>query len=169
MQIEIPDELFSAEELRNTPDRIKRFLQEWQNKDDFKFTMFDNPGYDQMILLKSIEFGSLCSHHLLPFTGFAHVGYIPDKKICGISKLARVVDMFASRPQVQERLTQQIADFIVQQLNPIGVMVVLEAQHECMRIRGVKKANSVMVTSALKGLFKKDEKARLEFMGLIRK
>lgn len=169
MQINIPDELFSEEELRNTPDRIKRFLDEWAANDSFKFTVFNNPGYDQMIILKDIDFASVCSHHLLPFLGKAHIGYIPAKKICGISKLARVVDKFASRPQIQENLTQQIADFITKELEPIGVMVVLEAQHQCMQIRGVKKPNSIMVTSAIKGLFKEDEKARMEFMELIRK
>jgi GTP cyclohydrolase I len=155
MQIEIPDNLFNAEELKNTPDRIARFLAEWAAKDVFKFTVFDNPGYDQMIILKHIEVASLCSHHLLPFTGKAHVGYIPAAKICGISKLARVVDMFASKPQIQEQLTQQIADFLVEKLDPIGVIVVIEAQHQCMQIR-------------IKGIFKEDEKARMEFMELIR-
>jgi len=169
MQINIPDELFGEEELRNTPDRIKRFMKEWENNDEFKFTTFENPGYDQIVILKNIDFASVCSHHLLPFLGKAHIGYIPGKKICGISKLARVVDKFASRPQIQERLTQQIADFIVEQLKPIGVIVVMEAQHQCMSIRGIKKANAVMVTSALKGLFKEDGKARAEFMELIRK
>lgn len=168
MQINISDELFSEEELKNTPDRIKRFLDEWRGNDKFKFTVFDNPGYDQMIILKDIDFASLCSHHLLPFIGKVHIGYIPAKKICGISKLARVVDKFASRPQVQENLTQQIADFIVEQLKPIGVMVVIEAQHQCMQIRGVKKANSIMVTSAIKGVFKEDKKTRMEFMELIK-
>jgi len=169
MQIEIPDDLFSEEELRNTSNRIKRFIDEWAANDDFNFTVFNNPGYDQIIILKDIDFASLCSHHLLPFTGKVHIGYIPAKKICGISKLARVIDKFASRPQVQENLTQQIADFVAAQLKPVGVMVVIEAQHQCMQIRGVKKANSVMITSAIKGLFKEDEKARMEFMGLIRK
>lgn len=169
MQINIPDDLFGEEELTNTPDRIRRFLKEWENNDKFKFTVFDNPGYDQIIILKNIDFASVCSHHLLPFLGKAHIGYIPGKKICGISKLARVVDKFASRPQIQERLTQQIADFIIDELDPIGVMVVIEAHHQCMGIRGVKKANAVMVTSAIKGLFKEDGKARAEFMELIRK
>ena len=169
MKIEIPDELFSEEELTNTPDRIKRFMAEWENNDEFKFTVFNNPGYDQIIILKDIDFASVCSHHLLPFIGKAHIGYIPGNKICGISKLARVVNKFASRPQIQERLTHQIADFINKELNPVGVMVVIEAQHQCMTIRGVRKPNSVMVTSAIKGLFKEDGKARAEFMELIRR
>lgn len=167
MQIDIPDELFGEEELTNTPDRIRRFLKEWESNDKFKFTTFINPGYDQVVILKDIDFASVCSHHLLPFIGKANIGYIPSDKLCGISKLARVVNKYASRPQIQERLTQQIADFIEDQLNPIGVIVVLKAQHQCMTIRGVRKPNSVMITSALKGLFKEDGKARAEFMSLI--
>jgi GTP cyclohydrolase I len=112
MQIEIPDEYFTNEELTNTPLRIARFMQEWKSKKEFNFTVFNNENYDQMILLKDIEFASLCAHHLLPFHGKVHIGYIPDKKICGISKLARVVDMFASKPQIQEGMTQEIADFL---------------------------------------------------------
>ena len=169
MQIDVPDVLFGEEELKNTPDRIKRFFVEWESNDKFKFTTFENPGYDQIIILKNIDFASVCSHHLLPFIGKAHIGYIPGDKICGISKLARVVNKFASRPQIQERLTHQIADFINKELKPVGVMIVIEAQHQCMTIRGVRKPNSVMVTSAIKGLFKVDGKARAEFMELIRR
>jgi len=168
MKIEIKDKYFNKEELENTPKRIKRFMKELESNSDFKFTVFDNPGYDQMVILKDIEFYSFCSHHLLPFIGKAHVGYIPNKKICGISKLARVVDKFASRPQLQERLTQEIADFIKKELKPKGVMVVIEAQHLCMKMRGIKKQNSVMVTSSLKGAFNKQE-VRDEFLKLIRK
>lgn len=168
MLLEIPDSLFTEEELKNTPARYQGFLNEWATNGEFKFTVFPNPGYDQIIILKEIDFSSLCSHHLLPFHGVAHVGYIPDDKICGISKLARVVDKFASCPQVQEKMTQQIADFIDEKLAPKGVMVVLEAQHDCMRIRGVKKQNSLMVTSSMKGLFQKPE-VRTEFLKLIGK
>lgn len=168
MIIEIPDELFDEESLQNTPKRIKRFMEEWERNKEFNFTTFDNPNYDQMVILKDIDFYSLCEHHLLPFYGKAHIGYIPDKKICGISKLARVVDKFASKPQLQERLTQEIADFIEEKLQPQGVMVVIEGIHLCMRMRGVKKPNSVMVTSAIKGVFKKQD-AREEFLRLIGK
>jgi len=157
----------AKEELENTPKRIKKFVKEWKKNEKFKFTTFPNPGYDQMVILKNIDFSSLCSHHLLPFHGKAHIGYIPDKKICGISKLARTVDKFASRPQTQEELTQNIADFLEKKLKPLGVMIVMEAQHDCMRIRGVKKQNSVMVTSAIRGLFEKQE-VREEFLKLIR-
>lgn len=166
MELNIPDELFNEEELKNTPKRYEGFLEEWAGNSNFKFTVFDNPGYDQMIVLKNIDFSSLCSHHLLPFHGVAHVGYIPDLKICGISKLARVIDKFASRPQIQERMTQEIADFIDEKLQPKGVMVIVSAQHDCMRIRGVKKQNSHMVTSAIKGEFRKNE-ARNEFLKLV--
>jgi len=167
MKIEIPDTLFNQEELDNTPNRYKKFLKEWENDQEFKFTVFDNNGYDQMVILKDIEFSSICSHHLLPFKGKAHIGYIPGEKICGISKLARVLDKYAHRPQLQERLTQQIADYIMDKLDAKGVMVVIDATHDCMRIRGIKKQNSSMVTSAIKGVFK-ESTARAEFMGLIK-
>jgi len=166
MNLTILDSLFNDEELNNTPRRYEGFLNEWAGNNEFKFTTFENPGYDQMVILKDIDFSSLCSHHLLPFHGVAHVGYIPGDKICGISKLARVVDKFASRPQIQERMTQEIANFIDAELNPAGVMVVVSAQHDCMRIRGVKKQSSSMVTSAMKGEFKKQE-TRYEFLKLI--
>lgn len=166
MDINIDDSLFGEEELKNTPGRYERFLKEWAENNDFKFTVFDNPGYDQMVILKDIDFSSMCSHHLLPFHGKTSIGYIPGSKICGISKLARVVDKFASRPQVQERMTQEIADFIQDKLNPKGVMVVVSGVHDCMRIRGVKKQNSEMITSAIKGEFTKPE-TRNEFLKLL--
>lgn len=166
MELKLDNSLFNEEELQNTPSRYEGFLKEWAGNNNFKFTTFENPGYDQMVILKDIDFSSLCSHHLLPFHGVAHVGYIPEEKICGISKLARVVDKFASRPQIQERMTQEIADFIETELKPKGVMVVVSAQHDCMRIRGVKKQNSNMVTSAIKGEFSKPE-TRNEFLKLL--
>ena len=169
MNIKYPNKLFTDEALENTPNRHEKFLAEWGDMNKgFNFTTFSNEGYDQIILLKNIEFASLCEHHLLPFHGSAHIGYIPSDLICGVSKLARVVDKFACCPQLQERLTQQIADFLWEQLKPKGVIVVLEAAHDCMRIRGVKKQNSVMVTSALKGVFAEDEKPRVEFLSLIK-
>ena len=118
-----------------------------------------------MVILRDIDFYSLCTHHALPFYGRISIGYIPGKKICGISKLARVVDKFASQPQLQERMTQQIADFIDKELKPQGVMVVVEGIHLCMRMRGIKKQNSVMVTSAIKGNFEQ-ERTREEFLKL---
>jgi GTP cyclohydrolase I len=169
MKIHIDDKLFDAEERRNTPKRVARYYAELRKNGDFKFTVFKNPGYDQLIILKNVEFSSLCAHHLMPFVGKAHIGYIPKEKICGVSKLARALDKFASKPQLQERLTQELADFIEKQLTPVGVMVVIEAQHECMRCRGVRKQGSVMVTSAIKGAFRhNDYKARDEFLQLIK-
>ena len=123
--------------------------------------------YTEMVIIKDIDFYSLCEHHLLPFLGKAHVAYIPRGKVLGLSKIPRIVEMFARRLQVQERMTQQIADFIDQALHPYGVAVVVEAAHMCSMMRGVKQANATMVTSAISGGFEKDPKTRAEFMGLI--
>lgn len=165
------EDLFTDEELENTPERIEAFHEEWEeNRAYDKFTTFENPGYDQMITLHDIEYYSLCSHHLLPFYGLAHVAYIPDDEIIGISKLARAVDKFASKPQVQERLTQEIADFLDDVMAPRGVMVVIEGSHQCMSLRGVGKQHSVMSTSALKGIFEdppEGKNPREEFLSLI--
>jgi GTP cyclohydrolase IA len=124
--------------------------------------------HKEMIVLRDIPFQSMCEHHLLPFVGKAHVGYIPNGRIVGLSKLARVVDGFARRPQLQERLTSQIADAIIETVNPRGVGVVIEAQHFCMIMRGVKKPGSTMVTSAMRGLFKTNPPTRAEFLEFIR-
>jgi GTP cyclohydrolase IA len=167
MRVNYKDEWFNEEEKENTPKRIRRFLKELKGNEKFNFTVFPNPGYDQMVILKDIDFYSMCSHHMLPFHGVAHIGYIPSDKICGISKLARVVMKYASNPQIQERMTQEIANFIQEQLSPKGVMVVVEATHLCMCMRGIKRKQSVMITSSLKGAFK-EEKVRAEFMGLIK-
>jgi len=125
-------------------------------------------GHDELVLLRDIPFYSLCEHHFLPFHGVAHVGYIPHGSVVGISKLARVVELFARRPQLQERLTGQIADCIIERLQPRGVGVVVEAEHLCMTMRGVKKPGSRMVTSAVRGSFADDERARAEFLALVR-
>jgi GTP cyclohydrolase I len=124
--------------------------------------------YEEMILQKDIDFFSLCEHHVLPFFGKAHVAYIPHHKIVGISKLARLVDVYARRLQVQERLTNQIANTIMERLDPLGVAVVIEAEHLCMRMRGVEKQNSIIITSTLLGAFRTREETRNEFMTLIR-
>ena len=155
MEITIPDEYFSDEELKNTPIRYQRFLDEWlRESNNFKFTVFPKPeGLDQMVTVKNIDFYSLCSHHLAPFIGKASIAYIPNEKICGLSKLARVVDKFAHKPQVQERLTQEIADYLIEQLSPLGLMVVLEAEHLCMSMRGIRRPGHKTITSAVKGLF----------------
>jgi GTP cyclohydrolase I len=124
--------------------------------------------YDEIVLLRDIPFYSICEHHLMPFIGTAHIAYLPAGVVLGVSKLARIVDCFARRLQTQERLTVQIADFIMDNLKPRGVAVVLEASHSCMTIRGIKKPGSAMVTSALSGIFKRDPKSRSEVMGLMR-
>ncbi|MSR57682.1 MAG: GTP cyclohydrolase I FolE [Planctomycetaceae bacterium] len=123
--------------------------------------------YDELVLVRDISFNSMCEHHLLPFTGVAHVGYLPSGKVAGLSKLARVVEDISHRPQVQERMTHQIADLMASELEAKGVIVVLEATHTCMTIRGIKKPGSMMVTSAVRGLFKSNPATRAEVMALI--
>jgi len=123
--------------------------------------------YDEVVLLRGIPFYSICEHHLMPFIGSAHVAYLPTGSVLGVSKLARIVECFARRLQTQERLTYQIADFLMSRLEPRGVAVVLEASHSCMTIRGIKKPGSVMVTSALRGIFRKDPKSRNEVLSLM--
>jgi len=161
------------EGLRKTPSRVAAalvYLTHGYHEDpdtvinDAIFT----EDYEEMILQKDIDFFSLCEHHLLPFFGKAHVAYIPHHKIVGVSKLARLVDLYARRLQVQERLTNQIATTIMEKLNPHGVAVVIEAQHLCMRMRGVEKQNSLMITSSLLGAFRNRQETRSEFMNLIR-
>lgn len=125
--------------------------------------------YDEIVLVRDIAFTSMCEHHLLPFSGVAHVAYIPHERVTGLSKLARVVDEIARRPQVQERMTGQIADLVEQELGSIGVAVVVDAEHSCMAIRGVRKPGSRTITSALRGVFKTKESSRAEVMALINK
>ncbi len=156
------------EGLRDTPDRIVRLWEEFKSHEHFNMTVFEDIGeYDEMVVVRDIQFYSLCEHHLLPFFGKAHIVYIPDKKVCGLSKLVRVVNKFAYRPQVQERLTAEIAEFLEKELNPKGVAVVLEAEHLCLSMRGVKNPSSYTVTSKLTGVFKESEKTRNEFLNLI--
>jgi len=160
------------EGLRDTPARVGRMYEELFAgfRDDPKqhFRAVFHQQYDEMVVVRDIAFHSICEHHMLPFMGKAHVAYIPDGKLVGISKVARVVDCFARRPQIQERLTEQVADLIMAELAPKGVAVVLEAQHTCMIIRGVRKPGSVVVTSALRGLCKTNISSRHEAMGLLR-
>jgi len=160
------------EGLRDTPRRIADMYGEIfaglaVDPADYLKVGFEEH-HKEMVLLRDIPFTSVCEHHLLPFVGKAHVGYIPAGRIVGLSKLARVVDAFARRPQLQERLTSQIADTIVEEINPTGVGVVIEAQHFCMIMRGVKKPGSTMVTSAMRGLFKNNPPTRAEFLQFIR-
>jgi GTP cyclohydrolase I len=136
---------------------------------DFNLTTFPNDeGYNELVLARNIPFHSLCQHHMLPFKGVAHVGYLPGKRILGLSKLARVVELFSRRFQVQERLTKQVADWLDHELDPKGVGVVLDAEHLCMTLRGVEAAGSRTVTSALHGLLRSDERSRAEFFALAR-
>src|ERR1700752_1811404 len=159
------------EGLLKTPSRVARAYAELmaglqQDPREHLRTVF-NERYDEVVLLRDIEFHSLCEHHLLPFTGRAHVAYLPDGKVVGLSKLARLVEGFARRPQVQERLTTQIADALMEELNPIGAACVIQATHTCMTIRGAKKHGSTMVTSALRGIFKENPPSRAEILSLM--
>lgn len=155
------------EQLRETPRRMAEAYAELLTPTVFQPTTFPNEnGYDELVLVRSIPFHSLCMHHLLPFQGVAHVGYLPNERIVGLSKLGRVVELFARDLQVQERLTTQIADWIHEQLAPKGVGVVLEAEHSCMSLRGVQKVGAKTVTSALHGLIRDDQRTRQEFLAL---
>ena len=155
------------EHLRDTPRRVADAYAELLTPRTFSLTTFPNDeGYDELVLAKGIPFHSLCRHHLLPFTGVAHVGYLPGERIIGLSKLARVVEMFARDLQVQERLTQQVANWLQEHLAPTGVGVVMEAEHLCMSLRGVQVDGSRTVTSALHGLLRTDPRSRAEFFAL---
>jgi GTP cyclohydrolase I len=160
--------------LKETPRRVAEMYREvfgglHQDPDAVVDAVFD-VGHDEMIMVRDIDVESLCEHHLLPFAGKAHVAYVPneDGRITGLSKLARLVDVLAKRPQVQERLTTQIADVLERTLKPRGVFVVIEAEHLCMSMRGVKKPGSVTVTSSVRGVFRSDPRTRSEALGLIR-
>lgn len=160
------------EGLKKTPERVAKMYAELlagmhEDPKEHLHSVFTE-SYDEIVLLRDIPFYSICEHHLMPFIGSAHVAYLPSGGILGVSKLARIVDCFARRLQTQERLTGQIADFIMNSLKPQGVAVVLEASHSCMTIRGIKKPGSVMVTSALRGIFRRDPKSRSEVLGLMR-
>ena len=157
----------AAEPLLDTPRRVAASYAELLTPAPFTLTTFPNDeGYDELVLARAIPFASLCQHHLLPFTGLAHVGYLPAERILGLSKLARVVELFARRLQVQERLTTQVADWLQAHLEPKGVGVVLEAEHQCMSLRGVRAAGARTVTSALHGLLRSDPRSRQEFLAL---
>jgi GTP cyclohydrolase I len=160
------------EGLLDTPVRVARSCEKLFGgyKQDPKklITVFENEGYNEMIIAKDIDFYSTCEHHMLPFTGKAHIGYIPDDKIIGLSKLPRLVEIFSRRLQNQERLTKQIADTLNEMLKPKGVGVVIEAEHLCMKARGVENQNSVISTSSFTGLFIKNLNTRAEFLNLIK-
>ncbi len=159
------------EGLRKTPGRVARMYAELlggarQDPKRHIASVF-HEDYDEIVLLRDISFYSVCEHHLMPFIGRAHVAYLPDGRVLGVSKLARIVDSFANRLQVQERLTNQVADFLLDNLKPKGVAVVLEATHSCMTIRGIKKPGAMMVTSALRGRFRSDPRSRAEVLSLM--
>lgn len=162
----------NREGLIETPKRIRKAYDEIfsgykQNPKDL-MKVFTEGTCEEMVILKNCEFYSMCEHHMFPFFGHISIGYIPNKKVIGISKLARLTDLFAKRMQIQERMTSQIADTIMKELDAKGVMVVCEGVHFCMRSRGVKKQDASMVTSAVRGVFKEDYKARQEFLSLIK-
>lgn len=166
----------TVEGLRNTPRRWVKAMEEMTRGYDMEparilATTFDGHGYDQLVLLKDITFSSLCEHHLLPFTGYAHVGYVPTVRVVGLSKLARLVECFAKRFQIQERMTKEIADALEEALHPRALGVMVEATHSCMALRGIAKPGATMVTSDLRGLFRNDEPAsaaaRAEFFSMI--
>jgi GTP cyclohydrolase I len=159
------------EGLLETPARVARMYEELlggmrEEPEDHVQRVFTED-YNEIVLLRDIPFSSMCEHHMMPFIGIAHVAYLPAGKVLGVSKLARIVECFARRLQVQERLTMQIADFLMENIKPQGVAVVLEASHSCMTIRGIKKPGSMMVTSALRGIFIRDPRSRSEVMTLM--
>ncbi|MEA2170696.1 MAG: cyclohydrolase [Solirubrobacteraceae bacterium] len=157
----------SVEGLRETPRRVAKAYAEMLTPEPFAVTTFPNAeGYDELVVARQIPFHSLCEHHLIPFVGTAHVAYMPGERIVGLSKLARVVDHFARRLQVQERMTVQIADWIEDSLAPKGVGVVLDAEHFCMTVRGVQKPGARTTTSALRGHVRNDPRTRAEFLAL---
>ena len=162
----------NREGLLETPKRIRKAYDEIfsgykQNPKDLMKT-FKDGSCKEMVILKNCEFYSMCEHHMFPFFGHISIGYIPNGKVIGISKLARLVDCFAKRMQIQERLTSQIADTIMDELGALGVMVICEGVHFCMRSRGVRKQDASMVTSAVRGVFAEDSKARQEFLSLVK-
>jgi GTP cyclohydrolase IA len=159
-----------AEGLEDTPRRVADAYAELLTPRPFRATTFPNDeGYDELIVARSIPFHSLCMHHLLPFHGVAHVGYLPGERIIGLSKLGRIVEFFSRDLQIQERLTTQVADWLQRELEPKGVGVVLEAEHMCMSLRGVQKLGSMTVTSALRGLVRDDIRTRQEFLALTKR
>jgi GTP cyclohydrolase IA len=160
------------EGLKDTPKRVIRAWNEifsgYHEKVEDIMTCFGSDGYDQIILLKDVEMYSTCEHHMLPFIGKAHIAYLPDKKIIGISKLARLLEIYSRRLQIQERIGQQVTDALMKYLEPKGAACVISAQHLCMQMRGVSKQNSVMITSSMKGVFLTDASAKNELLNLIK-
>jgi GTP cyclohydrolase IA len=159
----------ATESLEYTPARVAKMYTEFLTTQEFNVTTFPNDGaYDELVIVRDIAFSSLCEHHLMPFTGVAHVAYLPGARIVGLSKLARVVELYARRLQVQERMTTQIADWLEAELEPQGVGVVVEAEHLCMTVRGVRKPGARTITSSVRGMLRRDPRTRAEFLTLVR-
>jgi len=159
----------NREGLKETPKRFVKFFDEFLNPPKWNCTTFDSEGYDEMIVQSNIPFHSLCEHHIAPFFGEGFIAYIPNKKIVGLSKLARCLESFSRKLQNQERITNEVAEFLQKELNPLGIAVVLRAKHMCMEMRGVKKHDTYTTTSKMMGVFKDDINARQEFLNLIKK
>lgn len=163
----------TREGLLDTPSRVTKAYKEWfagysqDPREILSRTFSESNGYDEIILLSNIDFQSHCEHHMVPIIGVAHVGYLPKDRVVGISKLARIVELYSKRLQIQEKMTRQIADAISEELAPLGVAVVIEAQHHCMTTRGVRKSNVTMTTSAMYGRFRENPETRAEFLALI--
>jgi GTP cyclohydrolase I len=171
-QLQYIGEDIQREGLLETPKRVVKswdfLFKGYKETPENLITVFDAEGYDEIVLLKDIEMYSMCEHHLLPFIGKAHIAYIPNQKVIGVSKLARILDMYARRAQIQERIGNQVTEFLMEKLQPKAAACIIEAQHLCMLMRGVQKQNSKMITSSLKGAFYENIKAREELMCLIR-
>jgi len=159
--------------LQDTPSRVARMYEEIFRgllpPEEDLLKCIEGETHDEMVLIKDIPFYSVCEHHLLPFFGYAHIAYIPDGRIVGLSELPKAIDYLARRPQVQERLTKQLADFVMEKLKPKGCMVVISAEHLCMSMRGIKKTGSTTVTSAVRGIFRKSQTTRQEALELIQR
>lgn len=169
--LSFPDELFDEESIQNTPDRIERMQAEFESWRTWELDkgIFERPGYHDLVLIRGIDFTSFCSHHILPFRGKVSVAYIPNGWIVGLSKIPRVVRKFASRPQLQERMTDQIADYLMTKIpNVAGVMVVCEADHMCMQVRGARMTGTTG-TSAIRGVFEENSSLKAETLELMRK
>jgi len=159
----------NREGLKDTPKRYIKFFEQFFNQPNWKFTTFNSEGYDEMIIQTNIPFYSLCEHHIAPFFGYGHIAYVPNKKIVGLSKLARTIDKFSHKLQNQERITTQVANFLNKELEPKGVAVSLTAKHMCMEMRGVKKHDTWTTTNKLIGVFNDEHETRLEFFNSIKK
>jgi GTP cyclohydrolase IA len=166
--IEHYDDNPDREGLKDTPARFNRFLDEFLETKPFSVTTFDANGYDEMVVASHIPFFGICEHHLVPFFGEGTIAYLPDKKLVGLSKLARTLEHFSHRFQMQERITMQVADYLVDTLHPKGVGVTLEARHLCLEMRGIKTPGVRTTTTCLKGLFKSNQATRAEFLNLVK-